>query len=168
MATALGMNVLVAERKGSTATREGRTSFADVLKQCTVLILTCPLDDSTRNMIDEPELCTMDNSALIINVARGGVINERALAAALKNHAIAGAATDVFEIEPATKENSPLLDPSIPNLVLTPHTAWVSSKTIKGTQKVIKENIEAYAAGRPQNVVIAGRTVVGKTINGQV
>src|SRR6195952_3387202 len=100
MGKALGMKVLIAERKGSSTAREGRTLFEEVLEQCTVLIMTCPLDSSTRNMIDEAELRTMKDDAIIVNVGRGGIINELALATALKERRIGGAATDVFETEP--------------------------------------------------------------------
>lgn len=153
MAKALGMQVVVAERKGATEARSGRATFEDVLKRCTVLIASCPLDESTHNMIDEAELRIMQEDAILINVGRGGIINELALANALKEFWIAGAATDVFETEPATKENCPLLDPSIPNLVLTPHIAWYSTGTIKGTIEVTKKNLERFVAGEPQNVI---------------
>lgn len=154
MAKALSMQVLVAERKGASCAREGRKSFEDVLKQSTVLIMTCPLDETTRNMIDEAELRTMREDAIIVNVGRGGIINEIALINALRESRIAGAAVDVFETEPATKENCPLLDPSIPNLVLTPHIAWYSTGTIKGTLAMTKKNLECFVAGKPINVVV--------------
>lgn len=84
-------------------------------------------------------------------------MNERDLADALRNGKIGGAATDVFEHEPATKENCPLLDPSIPNLVLSPHLAWYASKTIKNTIATVKANLEAFAAGKPQNIVVPSK-----------
>ena len=148
------MRVLVAERKESSDTREGRTSFDKAIKEGTVFILTAPLDASTRDMFSSPEFEAMNQTALIINVGRGGVINESALVEALKAGKIAGAATDVFEHEPATKQNCHLLDPSIPNLILTPHIAWYSSRTIEGTIKTVKANIENFVAGKPQNAVI--------------
>ncbi|KAL1306225.1 hypothetical protein AAFC00_004316 [Neodothiora populina] len=153
MAKALGMQVLIAERKGAPA-REGRSTFEDVLSQSTVVILTCPLSPSTRNMIDAAELRTMREDVIIVNVGRGGIINELALADALREHRIGGAAVDVFETEPATPENCPLLDPSIPNLLLSPHLAWYSSGTLKGTLEVTCKNMEAFVAGKPQNVIV--------------
>ncbi|KAK3713167.1 hypothetical protein LTR37_008600 [Vermiconidia calcicola] len=155
---ALGMTVLLAERKGASHVREGRISFADVINFGTILMLTTPLDDSTRDMISTAELQTMDPTALLVNVGRGGVINEAALAQALKDGQIGGAATDVFEHEPATTENCPLLDPSIPNLILSPHVAWYSNRTIQGTVATVKANIEGFVAGRPRNIVVAGRS----------
>lgn len=151
------MNVLVAERKGASEVRQGRTDFQVALKKGTVFILVTPLDQSTRNMIGSDELASMNPTALIVNVGRGGVIDEAALAQACRDGKIGGAATDVFEHEPATRENCPLLDPSIPNLILSPHVAWFSSKTITGTLATVKANVEGYVAGRPQNIVVAGR-----------
>lgn len=153
---ALGMCVLIAERKGASSLRDGRTLFSDAIKKGTVFIVVTPLDDTTRGMISWAEFAAMDPSALVVNVGRGGVIDERALAQALKDGQIAGAGTDVFEHEPATKENCPLLDSTIPNFVLSPHIAWYSSKTIKGTIATVKANLEAFAAGQPINVVKLG------------
>lgn len=150
------MKVLIAERKAAGHNRPGRTAFDTALKEGTVFIMVTPLDASTRDMISTPELDKMDPTALIVNVGRGGVINEAALADALRQGKIAGAATDVFASEPASKETSPLLDPSIPNLLLSPHVAWYSSRTINGTLDILKTNIEGFVAGRPQNVVISG------------
>lgn len=157
LARAMGMKVLLAERKGSEQTRPGRTAFDTALREGTVFILITPLDTTTRDMISTSELQSMQPSALIVNIGRGGVINELALAHALKTGGIAGAATDVFATEPATKETSPLLDPSIPNLLLSPHVAWYSSRTINGTLEILQKNIEMFVAGQPQNVVIAGK-----------
>lgn len=154
----MGMTVLIAERKGAGEVRPGRTAFPTTLKQGTVFMLTTPLDASTRNMISAAELETIDPSALIINVGRGGVINETALAAALRDGKIAGAATDVFASEPASKETCPLLDPSIPNLLLSPHVAWYSSRTINGTLEILKGNIEGFVRGQPRNVVVSGKS----------
>lgn len=151
------MKVLIAERKGAKEARDSRTAFDDALKQGTVFILTTPLDETTQDMISSTELELMDATSLLVNVGRGGVINEAALAKALREGKIAGAATDVFESEPATKENCPLLDPSIPNLILTPHIAWYSSRTIQGTVATVKDNVERFVAGQPQNLVIAGK-----------
>lgn len=153
IAKALGMKVLVVERKGASHCRDGRVLFDDALRQGTVFVFVVPLDASTKDMINTAELEAMDKTALLVNVGRGGVVNESALAEALKARQIAGAATDVFSTEPATKENSTLLDPTIPNLLLTPHVAWFSSRTIKGTLETLKANVEGWVAGRPQNVV---------------
>ncbi|KAK5136753.1 hypothetical protein LTR08_002049 [Meristemomyces frigidus] len=95
----------------------------------------------------------MDSIVLVVNVARGGIFEEQALAQALGDGQIGGAATDVYEHEPGTKENCPLLDPTIPHLILSPQIVWYSSKTLKGTLATIKTNLEAFVSGAPVNVV---------------
>lgn len=154
---ALGMKVIIAERKSATTAREGRTLFPDAIKQGTLFIVAAPLDATTKNMIGAPELGAMDETAILVNVGRGGVVDETALVEALRSGKLAGAATDVFSPEPATKETSILLDDTIPNLILSPHIAWYSSKTLQGTLQTLKGNVEGFVAGRPQNVVVAGK-----------
>ena len=151
------MTVLVCERKGASELREGRTSFDQAIKQGTIFIVVTPLDKDSRDMISTQELEAMDPTSLLVNVGRGGVINEAALAKALRDGQIAGAATDVFEHEPATKENCPLLDVSIPNLIVTPHIAWYSSRTVNGTMATVKANVEGFVNGKPQNLVVDGK-----------
>lgn len=148
------MDVLIAERKDASEIREGRTAFKDAIGRGTIFIVVAPFDASTRDMISTAEFERMDRTALVVNVGRGGVVDEAALAKALKDGQIGGAATDVFEHEPATKDNCPLLDPSIPNLVLSPHVAWYSSRTLKGTVATVKGNIEGFVAGKPRNLII--------------
>jgi len=148
------MKVIVAERKNATTIREGRISFSDAIRQATLFIVVVPRDDDTHNMISTTELAAMDDTAIIVNVGRGGVIDEEAVVKALRNGTIGGFATDVFSPEPATRESSVLLDETIPNLILSPHIAWFSSKTIKGTRETVKKNVEAFVAGTPQNVVV--------------
>lgn len=147
------MKVLIAERKNATTTREGRTSFSDALQQATLFIVVVPRNDETHNMISIAELEAIDDTAIIVNVGRGGVIDETAVTKALRDGTIGGFATDVFAPEPATKESSVLLDETIPNLILSPHIAWYSSRTINGTKATLKKNIEGFVAGSPQNVV---------------
>lgn len=157
MCKALDMRVLIAERKGSSDTRPSRAAFEDVLKQCTTLILTCPLDPSTRNMISHHELSLLSPTSILINVGRGGIVNEAALATALKEGKLLGAGMDVFEHEPATKQNCPLLADDVPGLVATPHLAWYSDRTIVGTKETVRDTIEAFVRGEPRNVVVDGR-----------
>ena len=92
----------------------------------------------------------MKKTAYIINVSRGGIINEEALVAALKNRQIAGAALDVLTQEPPPP-NHPLLDPSIPNLLLTPHIGWASSEARQTILEMTRDNIQAFLAGAPKN-----------------
>lgn len=147
------MRVLVAERKGAEFVRSGRVAFSEAIRTGTVFMLAAPLDETTRGIISVDELEAMDSSALVVNVARGGIVDERALVRALSDGLIGGAACDSFETEPATRDTSALLDPTIPNLVLSPHIAWYSMRTIKRTTETVKANLEAFVAGRPINVV---------------
>lgn len=156
MCKALGMKVQVAERKGALETRPDRIGFDQVLRTSTIIILVCPLDPSTHNMISHQELSLLSPSTILINVGRGGIVNELALANALKEGKLGGAGIDVFETEPATKETCPLLAGDVPGLVVSPHIAWFSGQTVERTKVVIRDTIEAFVRGEPINVVVDG------------
>ncbi|KAI2619310.1 hypothetical protein GGR54DRAFT_647992 [Hypoxylon sp. NC1633] len=155
IAKALGMKVIIAERKGLSkeATRPGRTQFDEVLQICTALMIGCPLDAETRGMIGERELQQMRPDSLVVNVARGGVMDEAALVRALNEGWIASAATDVFATEPATLGSTPLIDKCPANLTLSPHVAWYADSSLESLQMLIKGTVESYVAGSPQNMV---------------
>lgn len=148
---AFGMKVLVAERRGEPPS-EGRVSFNHVLEQSDVVSLHCPLTDDTRNLIDRDELALMKQSAVIINTARGGIINEQALADALRAGQIAGAGVDVLSEEPPVNGNV-LLDLNIPNLIITPHIAWASVESRQRAVNEIAFNITAFLKGEKRNRV---------------
>lgn len=157
---AVGMGeVLIAERKDVEAgpERASRASFEEVLKRASVLVVCCPKDPSTIDLITETELRIMRKEAILINVARGGIVNETALANALKKRWIASAATDVLADEPGGKGTSPLLQDEVPNLTITPHLAWFASETIKRLQQLLKDGLEAYMAGQPIHVQVNGK-----------
>lgn len=156
IAEALGLKVLIAERKGQETAREGRTPFKQMLKECTVLIITAPLDDTTRDMISAAEVKMMHKTAMIVNVGRGGIIDEAAVAQALRDGRLGGMGTDVFETEPVGKGTSPLLDPDVPNVVASPHIAWYSLRTLTNMKNTVVENAELFVKGNPQHVVIPG------------
>jgi glycerate dehydrogenase len=125
LAKAVGFKeVLISERKKSSTVRSGRVGFEEALKRATVLAICLPKDHDTIDLIGEAELRAMRKEALIINVARGGIVNEHALAKALKEGWIAGAATDVLETEPAGLGTSPLIpdvakgEEEVPNLTI--------------------------------------------------
>jgi phosphoglycerate dehydrogenase-like enzyme len=125
LAQAVGFReVLVSERKNASAIRPGRVSFEETLKRATVLGICVPREQDTVDLIGEKELKTMQKDAVIINVARGGIVNEHALAQALKEGWIAGAATDVLEREPGGPGTSPLIpdvargEEEVPNLTI--------------------------------------------------
>ena len=151
MGKAFGMNILIAERAG-VSPRPGRVPLDDLLAACHVVSLHCPLTEKTRNLIGERELGLMRRDAILVNTARGGIVNEAALLEALRSGRIAGAAIDVLSEEPPHRGN-PLLQQSLPNLLVTPHIAWAS---INARQRLIDEiaaNIRAWLDGTPRNLV---------------
>ena len=156
IAEAFGMKVMIAERPGVISPRTGRHSFEDVLKQADIISIHCPLTPETRNMIAEKELGMMKKTALIINTARGGIVNEQDLAAALKRGDIAGAGLDVLSQEPPRNGN-PLLEPDVPNVIITPHMAWASREARQRLIEEIALNINAFKTGKPRNVVSGER-----------
>ncbi|MGF1757970.1 D-2-hydroxyacid dehydrogenase [Photobacterium sagamiensis] len=153
LANALGMQVLFAEHKGRIDCREGYTPFDEVLAQADVLTLHCPLNEQTTNLISSGELSKMKSASILINTGRGGLVDEAALVAALKNGTIAGAGVDVFTKEPADSSNPLIANAKLPTLLLTPHVAWGSDSAIQTLANQLIDNINAFIAGKPQNVV---------------
>lgn len=151
LAEAFAMKVLVARRPGG-SDRPGRIPLADLLSQVDVLSLHCPLAENTRNLIGAAELDLMKRDALLINTARGGIVDEHALADALRRRRIGGAAVDVLGVEPPADDN-PLLDPTVPNLIVTPHTAWASRECRQRLVREVAENVRAFSGGIPRNRV---------------
>jgi glycerate dehydrogenase len=150
---AFGMRILVAEHKGSAQTRPGYTSFETVLAESDVITLHCPLTPATQHLIGAPEFRKMRRHALLINTARGGLVDEAALAQALKDGVIGGAGFDVLTTEPPRAGN-PLLDLCLPNFILTPHVAWASRNAMQIMADQLIDNIEAFVRGAPQNRVV--------------
>lgn len=147
LAEAFGMKVLV----GSLPNRpsdSSRIPFTALLPQVDFLSLHCPLTEDTRDLIDAKAFDAMKPSAFLINCARGGIVNEQALADALVQGKIAGAATDVLTVEPP-KEGNVLLDQHLPNLIVTPHSAWGSVDARQRIVQQMVENAEAFKAGQP-------------------
>ena len=153
LARAIGMDVLIAERKGAIVAREGRTKFEDVLRRSDVISLHCPLTDETRNLIGTAELQLMKSDAILINTARGGLLDDQALIDALRNEEIGGAGIDVLRVEPP-REGNPLLDVNQPNLIITPHNAWASRQAMQTLADQLIENLEAFVRGEPRNLVV--------------
>ena len=148
---AFDMKVLIAERKAQ-APRAGRVSFDDAIAQADVLCIACPISDDTRNLIAAAELARMKPGATLINTARGGIVNEQALADALRAGRIAGAGLDSLAQEPP-RDGNPLLDLQLPNLIMTPHMAFASDSTLARLVEQLLTTIEAFVAGQPRNVV---------------
>jgi len=151
IAVAFGMKVLVAEHKGVGDIRAGYTAFDTVLQDSDVISLHLPLNEQTRNLIGTAEFNRMKPGALLINTARGGLVDEAALLNALQGGHI-GAGFDVLEKEPPTAGH-PLLELNLPNFILTPHIAWSGRAAMQTLADQLIANIEAWAAGAPQNRV---------------
>jgi len=151
LAEAFGMRVLSGQIPGRPA-RPDRVPLNELLPQVDALTLHCPLNDHTRDMIGADELSLLKPKAFVINTARGGLINEQALADALRNGHLAGAATDVLTVEPPVNGN-PLLSGDIPRLIITPHSAWGSQEARQRIVGQINENALAFQAGQPIRVV---------------
>lgn len=143
---ALGMEVLVSRRPGGEDRRLGRAPFAEVLARSDVLSLHCPLTEATRHLIDADALAAMKAQALLINTARGALVDEAALANALRRGDIAGAGIDVLSREPPPADH-PLLASGIPNLILTPHSAWGTRAARQRLADQLAENVAAFRAG---------------------
>jgi len=147
-ATALGMKVLI----NDVTDVPNKVDVATILREADVVTLNIPLTPETKNMISTKELASMKKSACIINTARGGIVDEAALADALRKGVIAGAGFDVLTVEPP-KNGNILLDPTIPNLIITPHVAWASKEAMQVLADQLVDNIDAFVAGSPRNVV---------------
>jgi glycerate dehydrogenase len=144
-AQAFGMRVIIANRPGGIR-EPGRFDLDELLAQSDVVSLHCPLTAATRSMIGVRELALMKPDALLINTARGGLIDGHALAAALKAGRLGGAGIDVLPQEPPV-DGDPLLDPEIPNLLLTPHIAWAAREARQRCIDEIAANVQDYRAG---------------------
>jgi glycerate dehydrogenase len=152
LAESIGMRVLISEHQNAKSVRAGRAPFVEVLAQSDVISLHCPLTDETRDMFGSREFELMKTSALLINTARGALIQDEALVNALSDGAIAGAGIDVLREEPP-RHGSPLLDLDLPNFIVTPHVAWASDEAVQALADQVIDNLEAFVAGRPQNVL---------------
>jgi glycerate dehydrogenase len=152
LAEAFGMRVLWGEHKGATTVREGYVSFETLLAESDAISLHCPLNDQTRGMIGETELRAMKRDAVLINTARGGLVDEEALLRALREGVIAGAGFDVLSKEPP-KEGNPLIDVDLPNLIVTPHVAWSSDKAMQALADQLIDNMEAFVRNEERNRV---------------
>lgn len=147
VAEAFGLTVKVAHyREGQPITGKIRVPLAELLPQVDILSLHCPLTPETRNLIGEQALALMRPDALLINTARGGIVDETALAAALCQGKLGGAGVDVLTQEPPAQGN-PLLAENIPNLILTPHIAWASREARQRLVDEVAANIQAFLAG---------------------
>jgi len=143
---------MIANRPGGPR-EPGRVDLDQLLAESDVLTLHCPLTPDTRGMIGARELSLMKPDALLINTARGGLIDSHALAAALKEGRLGGAGIDVLAQEPPV-DGDPLLDPSIPNLLVTPHVAWAAREARQRCIDEMAANVEDFLAGGRRSRVV--------------
>ena len=154
IAAAFGMDVQVARRPGQTkVVGDGRVELDDLLRDCDAVSLHCPLTDATRNLIGERELQMMKSDAVLVNTARGGLIDSAALVDALNRGAIAAAAIDVLSQEPPV-DGDPLLDYKGANLIVTPHVAWASVEARQNAVNRLAENVRAFQDGTKRNRIV--------------
>lgn len=151
LAEAFGMQVLLGQLPGRPP-RADRLPLDELLPQVDALTLHCPLNSDTLNLIGARELSLMKPTAFVINTARGDLINEQALADALRAGHLGGAATDVLTQEPP-KDGNPLLAADIPRLIITPHSAWGSREARQRIVGQLSENALAFFNGTPMRVV---------------
>jgi glycerate dehydrogenase len=149
---AFGMKVLFADHPPPKMEGVTFTPHDQVIAQSDVISLHCPLMPSTRNLIDLAAFRKMKRTAILINTARGGLVDESALIQALDEGLIAGAGFDVLTVEPP-RNGHPLLDVRRPNFILTPHIAWASDGAMQFLADQLIDNIDAWAAGKPQHLV---------------
>jgi glycerate dehydrogenase len=152
LARGFGMRVLFADHPPPKASDVAFTPLDQVLREADIISLHTPLTPATRNLIGARELGLMKKSALLINTARGGLVDEVALRDALLGGGIAGAGFDVLTTEPP-REGNPLLEIDLPNFILTPHTAWASREAMQALADQLIDNVEAFVAGSPRNLV---------------
>lgn len=153
LAHAMGMDVIFSARKTQNSNFATQLSFDDLIARADIISLHCSLNESTENLIDAKALKKMQNHAILINTARGGIVDESALVNAIIAGDIGGAGIDVLVQEPP-QNNSPLLtiaDRS--NVIITPHSAWLSVQAMLKLTNILADNIEAYLHGNPINLV---------------
>ena len=151
LAEAFGMRVLIGQIPGRPA-RAGRLTLDELLPQVDALTFHCPLTEHTRNFIGARELALLKRGAFVVNTARGGMIDEQALADALRSGHLGGAATDVLSVEPP-RDGNPLLAADIPRLIITPHSAWGSREARQRIVGQLAQNAEAFFNGTALRVV---------------
>ncbi len=151
---AFKMNVLAYDQMPVNEPGVRSAALDEIIEQSDVISLHVPLTDATRNLIDANALSRMKRHAIIINTARGGLIDEQALAEALVKGRIGGAGLDVLSVEPPPADH-PLVKLRHNNLIVTPHMAWASEEAMQALSDQLIDNIEAFVAGRPQNLLTA-------------
>ena len=154
IAEAFGMQVQIARRIGmDEIAGDGRVDLDDLLRDCDAVSLHCPLTSETRGLIGERELTLMKSNALLVNTARGGLVDSAALVKALTEESIAAAAIDVLPHEPPV-DGDPLLDYEGDNLIMTPHVAWASVESRQNAINEVAKNVRSFLNGGDRNRVV--------------
>ncbi|MBW9090893.1 D-2-hydroxyacid dehydrogenase [Rhizobium wenxiniae] len=153
IAEALGMKVMFAGRKGAGDVPEGYKPFETVLEEADIITLHMPLKPETRDLIGITEFRRMKKNPLIINTARGGLVNEADLVTALDEGLIAGAGFDVLTKEPPAADNPLLTILDRPNVILTPHVAWASDEAMQALWAQVIKHVENFEKGTPSNAL---------------
>jgi glycerate dehydrogenase len=153
LARAFGMVPLYAAHKGRSGLGPLYTPWQEVLETSDIITLHSPLTEETRGMIAMPELRAMKRRPLIINTARGGLVDEKALVEALDAGLISGAGFDVVTAEPPSPDHPLLRVAGRHNVILTPHVAWASDEAQQALADQLMDNIEGFIAGQPRNLV---------------
>jgi len=145
IATGFGANISYFSTSGANNNAPyQQLSLTDLLKQSDIVSIHAPLNDNTKNLISSDQLSLMKNSAYLINVGRGGIVDEGALASAIDSGDIGGACIDVFEKEPVDKNNPLLKVKHSEKLILTPHNAWASIESREKLIDIVCDNIETF------------------------
>ncbi|KAA1014468.1 D-2-hydroxyacid dehydrogenase [Paraburkholderia panacisoli] len=155
IARALGLKVLFSSFKGRDDMGMLYTPFEKVIEESDIITLHCPLTNATRNLIDDVEFARMKRQPLLINTARGGLVNEAALVRALTSGLISGAGFDVVTQEPLLADNPLNEILNHPAFILTPHVAWASEEAIQTLADQVMDNIAAFVDGCPRNILNA-------------
>ena len=148
-----GMNVIVSARPGAEQVPEGRVEFGALLEEADVISLHCPLTEHTHGLFGAREFERMKHSAILINTARGALVDTAALADALKHGQIAAAAIDVLPKEPPV-DGDPLLDYAGANLIVTPHIAWSTDRARQEAIEELAANVAAFLDGKKRNRIV--------------
>ena len=146
IARAFGMTVLWAEHQGRTPRNDDYTAFEEVLGQSDVISLHCPLNEQTKHLINQDTLAKMSKQPLLVNVARGGIVDSQALADAVHNEQILGYATDVFEQEPITADDPLLSMSDHPRVIFSPHNAWGSKSAQETLWQILSKQVADFVA----------------------
>jgi len=153
IARAFGMSVLVSARPGSAEPDKGRVPFEQVLAESDVISLHCPLNEQTQNLFNDTTFAHMKPGSILINTARGGLVDSAALVAALESGPLSGAAIDVLAKEPP-RDGDPVLDYTGDNLIVTPHIAWATNEARQNAIDELAANAAAFIAGEERNRVV--------------